>query len=590
MELMERIEQGIKKKHSPTESDTDFVDAVYELFDEFKDSYTEEWTRIDDNEKMYRGDHWHDVPQSDPNEPRPSTPIIQSTIENIRADLGDEFPEAVIRPEDIGDEVCAKVLTEIVAQDLEATDYEHEYDLLSHDILVGGWTVQETGWDNTLHNGLGGSFIRHVSNKNFMCDPKCADIQNGRAVFKFDKLPREFFRQRFPKVYPHMENDVQTISKEHDEFGNLVKSKDSEYMVMIEAWFRFFDGKRYRVHMVKVAGGKVLENSYNVKADGYFAHGEYPFKVTPLFTQKGTPFGYGIVDMFKSAQKYSDKLDQILLTNALIASKPKLLVQADAADIDDLRDYSKSVHEVKGNPDLVAKWHNPPPLPSHIMNYMALTRQSIKDESGSNDFSRGNVSAGVTAASAITALQEMSSKRSRMESRRLHLGFKESVRMMLEVDREFITYPRFVTVTIAGEPQRIKVSDQFFRANTFGIEVPIEFNVSIKTMRETKFTKLANNELMLQAVNIFGQSADPVIIFEGMEFDGKELLLEKLRAAQGKGMLALQQQLQQAQQIIEQLSQQNQEYGAAVSSMQNALAAESEPTDQPTLPEQLSAV
>lgn len=551
MELMERIEQGIKKKHRPGSEDRDFVDAVYDLFDEFKDSYLTEWNRLDANEKMYRGDHWHDVPVTDVNEPRPSTPIIQSTIENIRADLSDEFPEAVIRPEDIGDEVCAKVLTEIVAQDLEATDYEHEYDMLTHDILVGGWTVQETGWDNALHNGLGGAFIRHVSNKNFMCDPKCADIQNGRAVFKFDKLPREYFRQRYPKIYPEMQGDAETISKEHDEHTNTVKSLDNEYFILIEAWFRFFDTKanRYRVHMVKVAGGQLLENSYDVKPDGYFAHGEYPFEVTPLFSQKGTPFGYGIVDMFTSAQKFSDKLDQILLINALIASKPKLLVQKGLADVDDLRDYSKSVHEVEGLPDSVAKWHNPPPLPSHIMNYMALTRQSIKDESGSNDFSRGNVSAGVTAASAITALQEMSSKRSRMESRRLHLGFKKSVRMKLEVDREFITYPRFVTITIAGESQLLKVNDQFFRANTLGIKVPIEFNVSIKTMRETKFTKLANNELMLQAVNIFGQSADPVIIFEGMEFDGKELLLEKLRAAQGRGILALQQQLMQAQQI-----------------------------------------
>ena len=590
MELMERIEQGIKKKQSPT-GDRDFVDAVYDLFDEFKDSYITEWERLDGNEKMFRGDHWYDIAVVDDNEPRPTTPIIQSTIENIRADIMDEYPEAIIKPEDVGDEICAKILTKIVAQDLESTDYEHEYDMLGHDLLVGGWTVQETGWDNTLHNGLGGSFIRHVSNKNFMCDPKCADIQNGRAVFKFDKLPREFFRQRYPKIYPHMQGDAQTIAKEHDEHSNTVKSLDNEYFIMIEAWFRFFDGKRYNVHMVQVGGGQVLENSYDIKPDGYFAHGQYPFEVTPLFTQKGTPFGYGIVDMFKSSQQYSDKLDQILLINALIASRPKLLVQEDMADIDDLRDYSKSVHAVKGSPDQVAKWHNAPSLPNHMMRYMIEMRQSIKDESGSNDFSRGNTTSGVTAASAITALQEMSAKRSRMESRRLHLGFKKSVRMKLEIDREFLTYKRSVTITLNGESQLITVDRNYLVKSTLGVEVPIEFNVSIKTMRETKFTKLANNELMLQAVNIFGQSADPVIIFEGMEFDGKELLLEKLRAAQGKGMLALQQQLQQAQQIIEQLSQQNQEYGAAVSSMQNALAAEEyQPTDQPTIPEQLPAV
>lgn len=588
--LMERIHDGLKRKYAPGDASNEFAGAVYALFDEFKEAYFSEWDRLDGNELMYRGDHWYDIPINSENEPRPATPIIQSTIENIRADLSDEFPEVIIRPEDVGDELNAKVLTELLAQDLEATDFEHEYDLMTHDMLVGGWTVQETGWDKAMHNGIGCSFIRHVSNKNFMSDPKCANLQDGRAVFKFDKLPREYFRQRYPKIYPHMRSDIATVDKQHDEFSNKVTPRDTDYYVLIEAWFRYFDPKtnRHAIHMVKLAGGQVLENSYEVKPGGYFAHGLYPFVVTPLFTQKGTPFGYGIVDMFKSAQQYSDKLDQILLVNALIASKPKLLVQEDLVNIDDLRDYSKSVHAVTGPPQAAAMWHNPPPLPSHILQYMQLTRQSIKEESGSNDFSRGNVSAGVTAASAITALQEMSAKRSRMESRRLHLGVKQAARMMLEVDREFIDRPRIITITINGKPERLSVNNAFFSQTMLGNDVPIEFSVSIKTMRETKFTKLANNELMVQMINIFGQSADPLVILEGMEFDGKELLIEKVRAAQSGGIMMLRQQLAQAQQMIEQLTQQNADYQGAVVSMQNAIAAE--PQIEEFDSEQLSAV
>ena len=568
MTIMERIEAGIKKDHKPGELDTSFVDAVYDLFYEFRDLYQhEEWPRIKDNELIYRGDHWHDVPMTDPNEPRPTTPVIQSTVENIRADLMDEMPEAVIKPEDIGDEATAKIMTEIIAQNLEAIDYEAEYDLCTHDLLVDGWCVQESGWDSTLHNGIGGAFIRHVSNMNFMTDPYCADIQKGRAVFKFDRLPKDYFRQHYKKQYAFMQGDLETVNDDHFKFSNPVEPRETDYYILLEAWFRFFENGRYRVHMVKLAGRQVLENSYLTKPDGYFAHGMYPFAVTPLFAQKGTPFGVGIVDMFKNAQKYSDKLDQILLVNSLIASKPKLLVQKGLCDVDDLRDYAKSVHEVEGAPQAVAMWHDPPHLPSHVMAHAQTIRQSIKDESGSNDFSRGNVSSGVTAASAITALQEMSSKRSRTEAKRLQLGFKQCVRMMLEVEREFDRFPRMVTITNGGEPVRVTVTERFYRENTFGKSVPIEFNISIKTMRETRFTKLANNELMLQAVNIFGQSADPVVIFEGMEFEGKEVLLEKLRAAQGRGMLALQQQLAQAQASIEQLSGENQKYAELVANM-----------------------
>ena len=49
--------------------------------------------------------------------------------------------------------------------------------------------------------------------------------------------------------------------------------------------------------------------------------------------------------MFENQQLYSDKLDQIVLKNALMASHNKLLVTgASGFDIDDLRDWSKEVH------------------------------------------------------------------------------------------------------------------------------------------------------------------------------------------------------------------------------------------------------
>lgn len=72
------------------------VQAIYDLFEEYRNAYGREWERLEKCERMYRGDHWHDVPEADPGEPRPVTPIIQSTIENIRADLVDQYPQAII--------------------------------------------------------------------------------------------------------------------------------------------------------------------------------------------------------------------------------------------------------------------------------------------------------------------------------------------------------------------------------------------------------------------------------------------------------------------------------------------------------------
>ena len=92
------------------------AEQAYALFREFRDAYAAEWQRLDRCERMYRGDHWADVPESDPNEPRPVTPIIQSTIENVRADLMDQMPEAVITADDPEYEGTAELLTAVIRE------------------------------------------------------------------------------------------------------------------------------------------------------------------------------------------------------------------------------------------------------------------------------------------------------------------------------------------------------------------------------------------------------------------------------------------------------------------------------------------
>ena len=583
--IMETIREGLKRRPRPGDVNAEFVEAVYSLFDEFKQDYQHtEWPRLDDCETMYRGDHWHDVPPREINEPRPVTPIIFSTIENLRADLNDEYPEAIVKPEEAGDELFAKVVTASLRQVLEATDYEKEYTKFVRDFLVDGWGVQETGVDATLNFGASGAFLRHVSNKNIMFDPHCADIQAGRAVFKFDKLPADWFRQHYPEFYPYMLDDATTVDQTHQDYTNTVVADDREYFILIEAWFRVFDPKsnRYRVHMAKVAGQQLLENSYIAKPEGYYLHGEYPFVVTPLYEQKGSPLGLGVVDMFKSAQQYSDKIDQIVLKNALTAGHNRIFAMEGSCDIDDLKDYSKEVIVTQAAPGSVMQWMQDRPLPSHIVAYMQQMRQSIKEESGSNDFSRGNVSSGVTAASAITALQAMSSKRSRLEAQRIHSGFRTAVRQLLEVMREFDVYPRSVTITINGEPRRVDVPDIMRQSLESGI-APVETKVSIKPVRQTRFETMAQNELALQLFSMFQGQLDPQAAVELLEFDGKEIFLEKVRAMQAESIARLMQQLEQTTAAAQQYEAENNELKEALTAMQGALSAE-----EPTVPETLA--
>lgn len=491
--------------------------AAYALFDEFRAAYAAEWERLARCERLYHGDHWQGVPEKDAGEPRPVTPVLHSTVENVRADLMDSFPQAVVTADDPAYAAVAEVLSAALQENHLRCGYSREYGRLTHDLLVGGYMVQETGYDPALSGGLGGAFIRQVDPRCILFDPLVSDLQEGRAVFKFAPYPRAWFESHYPKEAPAMKADGLGLRPMRDA---LLAARDADTILLLECWQREYDPEtgRHSVHMQKLGGGLLLEDSRQQKPQGYFAHGEYPFSVTALYPRRGSCLGYGLIDMFEKAQLYSDKLDQILLKNALMASHNKLLVTgASGFDVEDLRDWSKEVH--KGENLNGVTWFPTAPLPAYLVGYVQSIRESIKQESGSNDFSRGNVSGGVTAASAIAALQEMSSKRSRLAARAVHDAFEAAVRQEIEVEREFCILPRSVALPSADRKRAQFTAKMLMKETELGNQVPLEFNITVKVQRENRFSVAAHNELILGMVRLGMLTAD--VGMELMLFDGK---------------------------------------------------------------------
>mgnify|MGYP007101899213 CR=1 FL=1 len=502
------------------------------LFREFRNAYAGEWRRQEHCERMYRGEHWYDVPVTDPNEPRPVTPILQSTIENITADLMDQVPEAVVTPENASDGFIARVVEAVVRRNHDAASYPVEYRKLIHDLLVGGYCVQEIGYDGELNGGLGGAYLRHVDIRNILIDPMATDLQDGRAVFKLALRSKEWIEAHYPDAAELIdEHPVDAAELMTDE---ILSPDPQNARLLLEYWWREYDAgtETYRVHMALLCGGTVLEDSRDVKPEGYFAHGRYPFVLTTLYPRKGSALGFGIVDLFGTQQRYADKLDQLVLKNALLASRNKLLItDASGFDPDDLRDWSKDVHT--GESLNGVTWFSTPPLPNYLLSYIRAIREDIKEESGANESSRGTVTSGVTAARAIEALQEMSTKRARMATEQLHEAFREAVRMEIETEREFNCFLRPVTITEDGQTRQVLFDSALMQHAAPGnVQLPIEFSISIKAVKRSRFASDAQNELMLQLLSMGAIDREQAI--ELMVFEGKEQVLKHIREAEAQ--------------------------------------------------------
>ena len=515
----------------PRQSETKrrLAEEAMTLFREFRNAYANEWRRQEHNERMYRGEHWYDVPLTDPNEPRPVTPILQSTIENVAADLLDQTPDAVIEPESAADAFAAQVVDALIRRNHDASAYPVEYRKMIHDLLVGGYCIQEVGYDSDLNGGLGGAFIRHADIRSVLIDPLVTDLQDGRAVFKMALRPKTWVEAHYPDAYPMLG----TVTPDAAEpiTDEILSPDPKNACLLLEYWRREYDAKadEYRVHMALLCGGVVLEDSRDVKPEGYFAHGRYPFVLTALYPRKGSALGFGVVDLFATQQLYADKLDQLVLKNAFMASRNKLLVtDASGFDPDDLRDWSKDVHTGENLNGVT--WMTTAPLPDYLLSYIRAIRNDIKEESGANDSSRGAAPNGVTAARAIEALQEMSTKRARMATDQLHEAFREAVRLEIETEREFNCFLRPVTVTVDGEPREVCFDSALMnKCAPGGAELPIEFLISVKAVRRNRFASAAQNELMMNLLSMGAITREQAISL--MSFEGKEQVLKGMKEA-----------------------------------------------------------
>lgn len=530
--IKDKITGASPKKDSAGKATTslsadELVEKAYALLKEYRTAYTAEVKRLDDNEQMYRGGHWKTIPEKDANEPRPVTPSLHSAIESTLADIMDRLPQATILPEDPEDKEVAEIVNAIIRQNHDAANYRKEFSKLVHDLLVGGYCVQEVGYDIYANRGIGSAFIRRVDIRNIMFDPQAEDIQDGRGVITISPRTIDWLEQRYPE---HKNGfSIDSTAETHD---SILTYDPQKSVLLLNYWWREFDQTLnggvggYKVHLAQLAGQKLIADSRVAKPDGYFFDGEYPFVVTTMYERKGTPLGWGMVDMLGPSQLMADKLDQIVIKNAYLASHNKLLVTAASGfSADDLRDWSKEVHEGESVNGIT--WFTTPPLPQYLLEHIRTIRENMKETSGANDVSQGNVGSGVTSFAAISALKEASNKRSRMAAQKLHQDFKACVVKEIEAERAFNVVTRTVRLNENGTSQKAAfTANMLTKLSAAGVEMPVEFSVSVKVEQETPWSRQAQNELVL---NMMDRGAiQPQDGLEAMQFDGKEAILAKM--------------------------------------------------------------
>ena len=479
---------------------------------------------------------------------------LHNVIVSKHADAMEAYPEPNILPREEEDKAEAKKLSAIVPCVLEQNQFESTYSDNAWQKLKTGTGVYKVVWDKGKLNGLGDISVERVNLLNIYWEPGVTDIQRSRYFFHTELCDKDVLEQR----YPQLEGKLRGKSFVSTRFLYDDHVDTENKHTVIEVYYHKFVEGRKTLQYCKYVGDQVLyatENDTETVLDevtqqvkpsmalaGLYDHGKYPYVFDALYPIEGSPCGYGYVDICRNPQMVIDLLNTSFVKNAMVGAVPRYFKRKDGGvNVEQFLDLSNPLVDVIGNVDenaLRRIEHNS--LDSNYIAVLDRTIQELRETSGNTETSTGNISSGVTAASAIAALQEASGKGSKDSTQTSYRAYSQIVYLCIELIRQFYNLPRqfrivgeygmqkFVSYTNAGIVQHHQGNDF---GQDMGFRLPV-FDIKVSAQKKNVYTKVSQNELALQFFQhgFFNpQMTDQTLMcLEMMDFDGKDGIMQKV--------------------------------------------------------------
>ena len=499
--------------------------------------------RLVDNELWFRMGHWKNYqnPMME-GKPQPSSGWLFNSIANKHADAMDNYPSPNVLPRAEDDEAAAQALSSVLPVVLEQADYERVYSDTWWRKLKQGTGVTGIFWDPAARGGLGDIAVRSVNLLMLYWEPGVEDIQTSPNFFSLRMENTRQLETRWPQLKGHSASVLDVPRFLHD--GGLDTTEKS---VVVDWYYKKPDAEgRVLLHYCKFCNGVVLyasENDPALAGRGFYDHGKYPFVFDPLFMEEDSPAGFGYIDVMKECQTAIDRMNHAMDENVLLASKQRYVL-SDTAGVneEELADLSRDIVHVVGRlGDDSFRPLQTAGLQGNSLSYRNSRIEELKEISGNRDMTQGGTAGGVTAASAIAALQEAGSKLSRDMLKSAYRAFARECYLILDLMRQFYDEERvFRIVGAAGQNEFVPFSGAALRPQPAGTVGGVElgsrepvFDIMVSAEKKSTFSRLSQNETAKECYKLGffdPANADAALAaLEMMDFEGVEKVRARVR-------------------------------------------------------------
>ena len=564
------------------------------ILKKYKEGKTRLEQRIIDNEQFWKLRHWEQMEKEgqggNSGDPQPASGWLVNCILSKHADAMDCYPAPTVLPREPDDRQEAQRLSRILPVVLKKNQFKRTYSSAWWYKLKSGCAVYGVFWDGTKLGGLGDISVKRMDLLNLFWEPGVTDIQDSAHFFSTELVDNDKLLAEYPQLEGKLGRGNFTLSRYlYDD------TVDTSNKSLVVDWYYHTNMEGRKVlQYCKYVGETVLyatendtvqptetqlmgadENGRPVMGQvpcgpsmaqrGWYDHGKCPFVFDVLFPEEGTPCGYGYIDLCKSPQKQIDLMNQAILKNTLANATPRFFIRSDGAvNENEYADWTRPFVHTNGNlgSDSIA------PIRAGSLDsvYVAILNNKIgemKETAGNRDVANGGTASGVTAGTAIAALQESSGKLSRNMIDDGYEAFADVVTLCIELIRQFYELPRqFRLLGAMGTEEFVSYDHSGLQPRvmddgvTVSYRVP-EFDLEIGAERESPYRTAEANQLALQLfqMGFFRDDlADQALrCLELMEFKNKDQLARVISGGQtqARQIAALRQQLLQLAQVVD---------------------------------------
>ena len=526
--------------------------------------------RIIENELWFRMGHWKNYQNKMmAGKPTPSSGWLFNSIANKHADAMDNYPEPNVLPRAADDEETAKVLSKILPTVLEQCDYETAYSDTWWRKLKTGTGVKGVFWDPAARGGLGEISIKSINILMLYWEPGVEDVQDSPNLFSLSLANNDQLESQYPQLKGHTGHSLDVAKYVHDD------SLDTSDKSVVVDWYykKALPGGQTVLHYCKYCNGVVLyasENDPAMKDRGFYDHGNYPFVFDPLFREEDSPAGFGYIDVMKDTQTAIDEMNHAMDENVKLAAKQRYVL-SDTAGVneEELADFGRDIVHVVGRlTDDTFRPLQVSGLQGNLITYRDDRVSELKEISGNRDVSQGGTTSGLTAASAIAALQEAGSKLSRDMLKSAYRAFAKECYLVIELMRQFYDEQRVYRITgESGGTEYVPFSNAALQAQPGGMVGGVQlgdhepvFDITVTAAKKSTFSRLSQNETAKECYQLgffAPANADAALAaLDMMDFEGIEKVRERV-SQNGTLYQQLQQMAQQLQKMAAIIDRQN---------------------------------